>query len=479
MTERKLHPFEYLEIFKRRKPWLVVPFVVSVLVGLLVAWLWPSTYRSSATIAVQAPNVSPDLVSAKTGLDREERLRALSQQLRSPAVLERVAREEGLTVDHPIDEVVHVLLQNITVELPKPIARTDRVPELNSFEIVYRDSQPDRTRRVTNRLAQVFVDEHSRSREAQAEDTAEFLAAQLRTSEQRIADLEARLRTAKETHMGQLPEQTTANLQTLAGMRQQLESTSNSLVSEQDRLSLIERQVQAMKQGMYSAGVGTPAAASTPQQRVVQLQRELAEARMKYTDKHPEVQYLEDQLKSARAEAVSMRQQPESSRDETLAGDPGYQQLVAERNLTQLRIRGLQRSQAQLQSDIVRYQQRVEQAPMVEQELASLTRAYEFEKENYKQLSEKHAAAAVQEQIARTREGERFSVLNAAYLPDSPESPNRPRIILMSLALGLMLGVGLAFGRDYLDWSVRDARGLQDEFDVPVLAEIPRIRRVA
>lgn len=479
MNERKLHPFEYLAIFKRRRPWLIVPFVVSALVGLLVAWVWPSTYRSSATIAVQAPNVSPDLVSARTGLDRDERIRALSQQLRSPAVLERVAREEGLTVDRPIDEVVHLLLQNISVELPKPIARNDRAPELNSFEIVYRDRTPERTRRVTNRLAQVFVDEHSRSREAQAEDTAEFLAAQLRTSEQRIGDLEARLRTAKETHMGQLPEQTTANLQTLGGVRQQLESTSNSLRSEQDRLSLIERQMQAMKQGLYSAGIGTPAMASTPQQRLAALQRQLADARTKYTDKHPEVLYLEQELKAARQEAATVRQQPESSRDEALAADPAYQQLMAERNLTQLRIRGLQRIEGQLQSDIVRYQQRVEQAPMVEQELASLTRAYEFEKENYKQLSEKHAAASVQEQLARTREGERFSVLNAAYLPDAPESPNRLRIILMALALGLMLGVGAAFGRDYLDWSVRDARVLQDEFDVPVLAEIPRIRRVA
>ena len=49
----------------------------------------------------------------------------------------------------------------------------------------------------------------------------------------------------------------------------------------------------------------------------------------------------------------------------------------------------------------------------------------------------------------------------------------------MALALGLFLGVGLSMGREYLDWSVRDARGLEDEFDVPVLAEIPRIRRVA
>ena len=66
-------------------------------------------------------------------------------------------------------------------------------------------------------------------------------------------------------------------------------------------------------------------------------------------------------------------------------------------------------------------------------------------------------------------------MLYGAYLPDSPESPNRLRIMLMAIAAGLVLGLGMAFAREFLDRSVRDARVLQDDFDVPVLAEIPRI----
>ena len=479
MSERSLHPVEYLAMLKRRKRWFFVTFAVCTVLGAALAWLLPPTYKSAATIAVQAPAVAPDLVAARSGLDREERLRALSQQLRSPAVLERVAREEGLTSEQPLEEVTQRLLTHINVEIPKPIARTESGPELNAFDIVYRDGTAERAQRVANRLAQVFVEEHSRSREIQAEGTAEFLASQLRASQERLASLETRLRNAKELHMGKLPEQTMANLQTLSGVRQQLEATSNSLRSEQDRLSLIERQIQSMKQGLYSAPPGSPAASLSPKQRVAALQRDLAAARAKYTDKHPEVQYLEEELKNARAEADALGSQPESSREAALASDPSYQQLMAERNLTQLRIRGLQRNEAQLRGDIVRYQQRVEAAPMVEQELGSLQREYDFERENYKQLSEKHAAALVQEQITRTRGGERFSVLYGAYLPDSPESPNRARILLIALGLGIALGGALAFGREYLDWSIRDARALQDEFDVPVLAEIPRIRGAA
>jgi polysaccharide biosynthesis transport protein len=479
MSERAVHPAEYLRIFARRKMWFIVPFAVCVLGGVALALFLPATFRSSARIGIQAPAVAPDLVAGRAALDREERLRALSQQLLSPVVLQRVAREERLVSDQPMDQVVQGLLRRISVEVPPPIARSDREPELNAFDIVYKDGTAERTQRVANRLAQVFVEEHSRSREHQAEGTAEFRGAQLRAAQDRITDLERRLRAAKEQHMGNLPEQTVANLQTLSGVRSQLESTSNSLRSEQDRLSLLDRQIQSMKEGLYSAPSGGAGLITSPQQRVVAIQRELDVARSKYTDKHPEVQSLEDELKAARADAAAVKSQPESARQQTLSADPTYQQLAAERNQTLLRIRGLQRAEAQLSADIGRYQRRVEAAPMVEQELASMSREYELERENYKQLSEKHSAALVQEQIARTQGGERFSVLNAAYLPQSPESPNRLRLLLMAFGLGAALGGAMAFGREFLDRSIRDPRKLQEDFDVPVLAEIPRIHGAA
>src|ERR1043165_7374159 len=98
MTERTVHPVEYLGILDRRRRWFAIPFALCVVGGVALAFLLPATYRSSARVGVEAPAVT-DLVSPHTGMDREERLRALSQQLRSPSVLERVAREERLVTD--------------------------------------------------------------------------------------------------------------------------------------------------------------------------------------------------------------------------------------------------------------------------------------------------------------------------------------------------------------------------------------------
>src|SRR5215211_6112540 len=99
MNERNINLFDYLAILRRRKTWFIAGFVACVGIGGATAMLLPATYKTSTTIAVQAPAVSPNLVTGRAELNRDERLLALSQQLKSQTVLARVAREEQLIAD--------------------------------------------------------------------------------------------------------------------------------------------------------------------------------------------------------------------------------------------------------------------------------------------------------------------------------------------------------------------------------------------
>jgi len=106
--------------------------------------------------------------------------------------------------------------------------------------------------------------------------------------------------------MGQLPEQTQSNLQALAATRQQLETQSSALRSEQDRLSVIERQLESMKPAGADVPAGlrgqeTPGAADL---RITTLEHDLATAKATYTDRHPEVQRLQDELTGARRDPL-------------------------------------------------------------------------------------------------------------------------------------------------------------------------------
>lgn len=307
-----------------------------------------------------------------------------------------------------------------------------------------------------------------------------FIDTQLTASQTRLADLEARLRHEKESHMGQLPEQTQANLQTLSGLRQQMGANATALRGEQDRLSMIERQADAMKQGMEDVFIvpraGDPIQAQSPETRVVLLQRELAAARGMYTDKHPEVQSLEEELKAARRDAAAARQQPAADRIAQLQLDPAYRQLMTDRELARLRIRDLERAEADAGRQISVYQARVESAPMVEQQLASVQRDYDLEKQQYSDLSAKLHMATIAQNVERNHRGEQFTVLYAAPFPTEPTKPIPWRVMLISIMAGFCLGGAAALGREYLDRSVHDVRDLKDEFELPVLGEVARIQ---
>ena len=481
MEDTRVHALDYLKVFQRRKWWFIAPVVASIIVGALLVQFLPKEYRAAATLAVAAPAVSPNLVNPAATLDNQERQRALSQQLLSVPILARVAKEEGLG-DSTNERQLDALRAGIDVSVPDPLANTNEPRKLDAFIVSFGTSDPARAQRVANRLVTVFVDENSKSRAESAEDTSMFIAAQLQASQERLGELESRVRVAKEGHMGQLPEQTPANLSTLAGLRQQLEANATSLRGEQDRLTMIERQIEGMQQG--PAGVtllppgGNAAAFQPPETRVLTLERELAAARMLYTSKHPEVQRLEEDLAAARASAAADRQRPASDRLASLQTDPAYRQLAADREMARLRVRDLQRAQTDVHRQIAMYQARVEAAPRVEQQLTAVQRDYELEKQQYAQLSEKLNTASMAEQLARSHRGEQFTVLYPAGLPTRPTKPIPWRVMLMAIMAGVCLGGAAAFAREYLDRSVHDVHDLKDEFDLPVLGEVGRIQPV-
>jgi polysaccharide chain length determinant protein (PEP-CTERM system associated) len=469
------HPLDYVSVLRRRMWWFIVPAVVAVAVGAALVMLLPRTYQAAATIGVSLPGVSGQLMNDSQRVTPEERARNMSQTLLSQAVLERVVREEGFDKHMPVPEAVQKLRSNVDIKIPLP---TPNLPQgsVEQFDVIYTDDTPQMAQRVTNRLADVFVEETSRKREVRAEETSMFVSQQAASSKQRLDQLESQLRTAKEAYMGALPEQTNANVALVTGLQQQFESVTNSIASDQDRLSNIERQINAMQSGSTtdSAASSVPASASPAAMRAVSLERDLQALRAKYTEQHPEVVRMKDQLAKAQADARAEAGRPASDREGVLRLDPAYRSMLAERDDIKLRIADGKRRQTAIQQQIGMYRSRVDAAPRVEQQIAALKNEYELERSNYTNLTNKLREAEMNESLERKQGGERFTVLSHAGLPGEPFSPNIPRLLVLVLLVGLCLGGGLALGREYLDRSIHDTRTLTD-LELPVLGEIPRI----
>jgi succinoglycan biosynthesis transport protein ExoP len=478
MEERAFHPLDYLSVVRRRKWWLIVPVVVGIVAGILLAIFWPKAYISEAKIGIAAPTLSPELLRGVSSLDKEERQRAISQQLLSRQVLERVVREEQLNPGKPVEDVAGWLRNQVVVKVDQPIGRIENKNGLDSFDLGYVDSEPDRAQRITNRLAYVFVEENSKTQTNRAENTSEVLGQQLRDSLERLTQLEGQLRVKKEANMGRLPTQVNSNTEMVRGLRQSLDSYSLQLRAEQDRLSGIEAQLEELRRGT-SIGTLTSSATSAltaAQSRRAALQQALAEARaLGYTDKHPEVDRLKSEMAQVDADLAALKQGPGTANGDLLAADPTYRQRMADRDSARLRINTLRAQSALATKQIADYQSRVEAAPMVEENLAAITRDVELERTRYTALKGSYDNARSTEDIARKQGGERFSVLYPAG-PGQPAAPGQTlKLVMMAIAMGFFIGAAMALGREFMDRSVHDARALQHEFEVPVLGEIPKI----
>ncbi len=90
-------------------------------------------------------------------------------------------------------------------------------------------------------------------------------------------------------------------------------------------------------------------------------------------------------------------------------------------------------------------------------------------------LSRKFMEARVANGLEKEQLGERFTLIDAARLPEKPFSPNIPAIILIGFVLGIGAGVGAAALKENSDGSIYSIDQLMKVTNVSVLGAVPVI----
>ena len=245
-----------------------------------------------------------------------------------------------------------VVENNVTV--PQPIGRDgENTNGLDSFRSGTWTPRRTDAQRIANRLAYVFVEENSKTRTEQAENTSEVLgaAAQDEPGAPRAAREPAARRRRKRTWAG-CPIRSTPTSQMVNGLRQQLESLSMQLRGEQDRLSMIESQIDAMRQGAGGAAITSTGAAAiqAAQKRIngaAAAARPGARARLdRQASGHRRAPARRSRTR--RAELGVARKQTAGGQPRRAAGTPTRctARSVQERDAARLRIRTLQAAES-------------------------------------------------------------------------------------------------------------------------------------
>ena len=88
--------------------------------------------------------------------------------------------------------------------------------DVNSFRVGYVSDSPEKARKVTERLASLYIEQNLKDRENQADSTSQFLNTQLEEAKRRLVEQEKKLEEYRKSHAGQLPSQLQGNLQASA-----------------------------------------------------------------------------------------------------------------------------------------------------------------------------------------------------------------------------------------------------------------------
>ena len=474
-----------LALWGRRKWIAVLVFTAVLAAAVSITVSLPDLYRATATVLVETQHVSEDLVRSSVSAELETRLQTIREDVMSRARLGDLITRLGLYPDLrakgvAFDAIIERMRKDVDLDLNSASAAGTRAPTI-AFAIKYTGRNPQTVAQVANMLASLYVAENTRIREGQAVRTAEFLKTQLAEVKNELDAQERRASEFNLSHIGELPQQVSANLASLERLNTQLRLNGENQVRAMDRRERLERQLTELASAPATIAADQ-ANASVPEQ-LTKLKQQLEQLRKKYTDQYPEVirvqaelEDLERQISDRAAVTTSPAAKPPATAAPSLDPRARLLQAIADDDAE---LAALKNEETAFRQAIASYEQRVENVPRREEELATLSRDSASTKERYESLLKRYEEAQLASSLEQGQKVEQFRILDAAIPPREPTAPSRTRLF----AIGFCLAIGLAIGSvllvEKLDTAFHNIDDLRAFVAVPTLFSIPRILTTA
>ncbi len=457
-----LKPGEIIGIIMKRRWCIIVPFCLSMIVGIYLAFTLPKIYSAQNLILVQPQRVPDNYVQSVVSTDIDSRINTISQQILSYSNLEKIIKNFSLYTEPEsegmfMEDKIEGLRERISVNL----IRRDRRSDADAFSISFKGKDPEKVMKITNALTSYIVDENLKVREAQAVGTSDFLDEELGSIRNKLVAQEEKLKEYREKYMGGLPGQLDSSLRALDRLQLQLSAKQEILRDAKNRLLMLESQT-AQNIGAMMTTDGRLIVDSEKSLSPDQAKALLAYLETRYTERHPDVIRLKKMISGFEtkkdAEEASGESRPVSA----------YSTIKAE-------IKNYMADISQLLNKIQYYQKSVEDTPKRETELISLERDYENLKGTYSSLLNRKLEAKISVNMEKKQKGEQFRILDPARVPEKPISPDMSKLFLVVLAAGFGIGGGLIFLLEYLNTSFRNPEDVESYLGFSVIATVPLI----
>ena len=518
---------DYLKIIKRRRKFLIIPFIVISVISMVLAVLLPAVYRSTSTILIEAQEIPAELVHSTVTTFADQRIQMISQRIMTRPNLTEIIKKYDLYTEErqkkPEEVILEKMRKSIKVEtISADVANNKSGPAQQAtiaFTLTFDDRSPALAQKVTNELTSLFLKENIKSRTESAENAALFLSEESKRLKVKIQEIQQSLATFKEKNLNQLPQISALNQQELTSLSNQLLQMDSQERSLQDRRYYLEGELaQIDPNSMATNAVGNRVfdmkdrlkelqsqypsvlsshSASHPdvikiKREIDSLQKEigsntdlnamngeltdkkaeLALLLKQYSDKHPDVVKLQKQISALQKSLVDAKQS-DYSNSNIQPDNPAYISLKSQLASVNTEIESLNFTRGRVQSKMEELRQSLRQSPLVEKEYLDLIQDLDNTNIRYREVSAREMEAQISQQLEMERKGERFTLIDPPQEPLQPVSPNRIAIMVLGVVLALASGFGAVALTEMLDSTINSSKAVTAILGVEPLASIP------
>ena len=499
---------DYIDMLRRYRSWIIGPTFAGLVIAVVVAFLWPDTFISTALMRITPQQVPERLVPSAINSQMAERLTAMQQEILSRTSLIELIQRPALNLyprDRqrlPMEDVVEQMRKDVSISMLDVATQGANRGLASAFVIRFKYTDKYKAQAVVRELVSKFSEQNVTELRNQATLTTGFLNDEWKTAKENLDRLDAELAQFKGENQGRLPEQFQANVASLNSLQQQQGAMNEALNRNQQEKMLLETQLQNLKTQLnYFASTAqeTSGNQAVQNERLINLNKMILDAKASlaaaleiYTEDYPEIKNFRARLSTLEKERDNLEKQDQAKQQEAVSTTPAQASAInpqvaksiedtkSAMALLQTQIQSKNqdieervRQQGQISKTIAQYQARIEASPLSEQKYAALQREYQIAKDNFDDKAKRRQISETSQNLEERKAGENLEVLDPASLPEQPAEPNRLAIAGIGTAAGLFLGIVLAGAKEMKNTSLKNLKDVRVYTNLPVLSSIP------
>lgn len=475
-------PEDFLRVIKNHRWLIICPILLSLgLAWGVYEWL-PKSYRATTLLNFEMQKVQfikgvaepggkeADIISARINLMREF--------LYNHELLTQVAQEFHL-YGYEKEKAAADEDDAVTGRMRTRVKFDSK--EAPFIRVSFADPEPAMAKAVTTRLAELFIQEFTQNRQVITTASSEFIQQELDKLKGQLEAKERALAQFKQTHLGQLPEQMTSNINALDRLESETAAQQQVEMALNLRLGSVDKAIREYED---------PTSEASPQRavkdprlgKIKALERNLAGLQSLYKETYPDVARVRNEIRQLQAMTTEeyiaqyVEQEPVEVEGERKGrrklSDPYKVELLKQREDILRELELAHNRSARIAADIKKYEARIDGTTIHQQEWVAIQRDYEDLQKNYHALLEKKLTVNIAGNLDKQQQGTQMRIIDPARVPSIPESPNVVMIMFGGLAIGCALGFGSAFGLELLRRGFASAEEIEIALGLPVLAAI-------